>query len=159
MLATMVPLSVLDSLAFLPLDCIRFRCFYHQMQTSDSLWSTWFVQTYFSWQMWRGRGRDQVDWGQGEPPTLYDTGLHHQPILHPFDFSINSKWSSISDDGIFHLQIKNHFDYIFEAWATNLLSQHLPASDLAQTPRCLPRTLWHRYKAKRGSTISSPRKI
>ena len=96
MLATMVPLSVRDSLAFLPLDCIRFRCFYHQMQTSDSLWSTWFVQTYFSWHMWRGRGRDQVDWGQGEPPTLYDTGLHHQPILPPFDFLMNFDWSRFS---------------------------------------------------------------
>ena len=96
MLATMVPLSVLDSLAFLPLDCIRFRCFYHQMQTSDSPWSTWYVQTYFSWHMWRGRGRDQVDWGQGEPPTLYDTGLHHQPILPPFDFLMNFDWSRFS---------------------------------------------------------------
>jgi len=36
------------------------------------------LQTYFSWHMWRGRGRDQVDWGQGEPPTLYDTGVSYQ---------------------------------------------------------------------------------
>ena len=36
---------------------------------------TYFAQIYFSWHMWRGRGRDQVDWGQGEPPTLYDTGI------------------------------------------------------------------------------------
>jgi len=41
------------------------------------------LQTYFSWNMWRGRGRDQVDWGHGEPPTLYDTGVSYQSSEPP----------------------------------------------------------------------------
>ena len=38
------------------------------------------VQMYFSWQSWQGRGGEDVDWGQGEPPTLYDTGVSYQVI-------------------------------------------------------------------------------
>ena len=57
-----------DSLAFSLLASIHFR-----LPRVPSL--THSVQTYFSWNMWRGRGRDQVDWGHGEPPTLYDTGF------------------------------------------------------------------------------------
>ena len=64
----MVLSSVRDSLAFWRPAFTRFR-----FPTVSTL--THLVQTYFSWNMWRGRGRDQVDWGHGEPPTLYDTGF------------------------------------------------------------------------------------
>ena len=67
-LATMVLSLVQDSLAFLLLAFIHFRLPKIPRLTHS-------VQTYFSWNMWRGRGRDQVDWGHGEPPTLYDTGF------------------------------------------------------------------------------------
>ena len=76
----MVHSLVQDSLAFLPLAFIHFRLPKIPRLTHS-------VQTYFSWNMWRGRGRDQVDWGHGEPPTLYDTGIlninqpRHLPIL------------------------------------------------------------------------------
>ena len=64
----MVPSLVQDFLAFLLLAFIHFRLPKIPRLTHS-------VQTYFSWNMWRGRGRDQVDWGHGEPPTLYDTGF------------------------------------------------------------------------------------